>query len=119
MCEQRGAPNIQKRTVLPPELLLVPPPLLSPHPCLSSSCRFSSLFGILSIFFLVFTTAYHSIEALVTNGFDHSWGLADVTLWPTSFSNIISATPIIMFAFTCQVNVFSIYEELEDASPRR
>jgi amino acid permease len=84
-----------------------------------NSLRFSSLFGILSIFFLVFTTAYHSIDSLITNGFSKSWGLADVTLWPTSFNNIVAAMPIIMFAFTCQVNVFSIYDELEIKAPKR
>ena len=33
--------------------------------------------------------------------------------------SVVQAAPIIMFAFTCQVNVFSIYDELEKQSMRR
>jgi len=84
-----------------------------------NSLRYSSLFGICSIFFLVFVAAYHSIGSLVTDGWDESWGSPDVILWAGSFRDVVSACPVIMFAFTCQVNVFSIYEELERKSERR
>ena len=33
-------------------------------------------------------------------------------LWPTSFWDAVEAFPIIIFAFSCQVNVCAIYEEL-------
>ena len=35
------------------------------------------------------------------------------TEFNTDLFSIVQAAPIIMFAFTCQVNVFSIYDELE------
>ncbi|GMI44722.1 hypothetical protein TrCOL_g13908 [Triparma columacea] len=84
-----------------------------------NSLRYSSLFGICSIFFLVFVAAYHSITALLTDGWSQSWGSSEVELWAGSFRDIVSACPVIMFAFTCQVNVFSIYEELERKGERR
>merc|ERR1712216_660323 len=39
--------------------------------------------------------------------------------WPMSFLDVVQAMPIMMFAFTCQVNVFAIYSELERPSLRR
>ena len=35
------------------------------------------------------------------------------------FFSIVEAAPIVMFAFTCQVNVFSIYDELEKGNVKR
>ena len=35
------------------------------------------------------------------------------------FFSIVEAAPIVMFAFTCQVNVFSIYDELEKGNAKR
>ncbi len=79
-----------------------------------NSLRFSSLFGILSIFFLVFSATFHSVNDIVNNP---SW--EPEIKFIGGFTDVVKATPIIMFAFTCQVNVFSIYEELSEASPSR
>ncbi|GMI11177.1 hypothetical protein TrLO_g15530 [Triparma laevis f. longispina] len=84
-----------------------------------NSLRYSSLFGICSIFFLVFSASYHSIHGLIADGYDQSWGLGDIIYGVGDFKSVVKACPIIMFAFTCQVNVFSIYEELERSSAKR
>ena len=52
-----------------------------------------------------------------TNGADYSHLFAhagqDVRWWtPASFGDVVLACPIVMFAFSCQVNVCAIYEEL-------
>ena len=110
------------------------------------SLRFASLFGIVSITFLVVACVVHSVRDLVqvgrhhdrhggsgdnstTNGTDVWWAEFDDYLhdvppnhagedvrWmiPSSFWDVIRACPIIMFAFSCQVNVCAIYEELGD-----
>lgn len=81
--------------------------------------RFSSL-GVLSIIFLVLAVVIHSIKhgELLSNG---KTGLDDNTakhldirtmLWPDSFWDIVQAFPIVIFAFSCQVNVCAIFEEL-------
>ena len=54
-----------------------------------NSLRYSSLFGICSIFFLVFVAAYHSITALLTDGWSQSWGSSEVELWAGSFRDIV------------------------------
>lgn len=82
-----------------------------------NSLRFTSLFGVLSIVYLVAVAVYCSVAELQTVGWQKSWGEAQSVV-PDGM-RMITAAPIIMFAFTCQVNVFSIYDELERASPRR
>eukprot|EP00948_MAST-09A_sp_MAST-9A-sp1_P003171 g3171.t1 len=82
-----------------------------------NSLRFTSLLGVLSIAYLVFATMQHSIKHLLNAGYNASWGQAP--LWVDEFVPIMEALPIMMFAYTCQVNVFSIYEELEAKSPKR
>ena len=109
-----------------------------------NSLRFASMFGVASIFFLSFATTFHSFRDLANDGWDHSWGLSDVrlgpkvstcimavavalacpniiqlTLSPQDPLDLIKAMPVIMFAFTCQVNVFSIYEELNNKSVKK
>ena len=76
--------------------------------------RFSSL-GVLSIIFLVLAAVIHSITKgdVMSNG-EETQSTTDISsmLWPKSFWDIIQAFPIIIFAFSCQVNVCAIYEEL-------
>ena len=61
-----------------------------------NSLRYSSLFGICSIFFLVFSASYHSIHGLVVDGYDQSWGLGDVIYTVGDFKSVVKACPIIM-----------------------
>ena len=74
--------------------------------------RFSSL-GVLSIIFLVLAAVIHSIthgEIIGTN--NDTQQMLSSMLWPNSSWDVIQAFPIIIFAFSCQVNVCAIYEEL-------
>lgn len=79
--------------------------------------RFSPL-GVLSIIFLVMAAVIHSISHDDFIGNDandtQQTNPTDVSsmLWPNSFWDIIRAFPIIIFAFSCQVNVCAIFEEL-------
>ena len=92
-----------------------------------NSLRFSSFFGIASIFFLVFATTLHSLtslrnegwEAYVSSSSSSSTDGKGIHMFPTDFASAIKSLPIIMFAFTCQVNVFAIYDDLAEPSPRR
>jgi len=81
--------------------------------------RFSSL-GVLSIIFLVMAAVIHSIAhgdvfgGNVDDSSQHIYSTTDISsmLWPKSFWDVIQAFPIIIFAFSCQVNVCAIFEEL-------
>ena len=84
--------------------------------------KFSSL-GVCSIIFLVIACVIHSIIHGDTLGsgeyhYQKSKSTTSVTslLWPKSFAGILQAFPIIIFAFSCQVNVCAIYEELKPTS---
>ncbi|KAG3007712.1 hypothetical protein PC120_g16668 [Phytophthora cactorum] len=81
-----------------------------------SSLQFSSILGVLSIIFLVVAVAIRSIMYASVNGIpeDISWAI-DLSRGP----NFMLSVPIVMFAFTCQVNVFSIYTELQRPCIRR
>ena len=66
---------------------------------------------------------YNSFED-TNNSFQSYWWESDgfgntISLWPRSIQGVFAGLPIIMFAFSCQVNVISIYEELETASLER
>lgn len=81
--------------------------------------KFSSL-GVCSIIFLVIACVIHSIihGDTLGSGEYHSQKSKSTTsvpslLWPKSFAGILQAFPIIIFAFSCQVNVCAIYEELK------
>lgn len=84
--------------------------------------RFSSL-GVFSIIFLVLAAVIHSAEHGVILGKNSNGQNQETTntidigtmLWPNSVLDVIQAFPIIIFAFSCQVNVCAIFEEL---SPR-
>ncbi|CAH0517092.1 unnamed protein product [Peronospora belbahrii] len=81
-----------------------------------SSLQFSSILGVLSIFFLVMAVTIRSIMFASVNGIpeDISW-IINLNRGPDFFLSV----PIVMFAFTCQVNVFSIYTELQRPCIRR
>ena len=84
-----------------------------------NTLRFTSFFGVLAICYLVVATVTNSVRDAVDRGIANTWGAPDRVLVAPTFSDVIQSAPIIMFAFTCQVNVFSIYDELERASVRR
>eukprot|EP00571_Detonula_confervacea_P014913 CAMPEP_0172305590 /NCGR_PEP_ID=MMETSP1058-20130122/6842_1 /TAXON_ID=83371 /ORGANISM="Detonula confervacea, Strain CCMP 353" /LENGTH=618 /DNA_ID=CAMNT_0013017227 /DNA_START=34 /DNA_END=1890 /DNA_ORIENTATION=+ len=78
--------------------------------------RFSSL-GVLSIIFLMLAAAIHSITHgdVIGKGDEsqetHTTDISSM-LWPKSFWDVAKAFPIVIFAFSCQVNVCEIFEEL-------
>ena len=81
------------------------------------SLRFASLFGIGSIAFLVLACVVHSVKDMVEvdgSGLDDEHHAGRDVRWfvPSSFWDVVLACPIVMFAFSCQVNVCAIYEEL-------
>jgi len=109
------------------------------------SLRFASLFGIGSITFLVMACVVHSVRDLIEVGRHHHNGGDNSTtngtdVWsaeleyylldappnhagedvrwvlPSSFWDAVRACPIVMFAFSCQVNVCAIYDELGDGA---
>lgn len=82
--------------------------------------RFSSL-GVLSILSLVLAAVIHSLihsQSFGGDGYTQQQQRTDMNsmLWPDSFWDIIKACPIIIFAFSCQINVCALYEELTPTS---
>jgi amino acid permease len=79
-----------------------------------SSLQISSLVGQVSLMYLVLAVAVHcyidvGADADATVG---SMGLVGPAMAPAS-----SASAVIMFAFTCQVNIPSLYDELQIRTP--
>lgn len=79
-----------------------------------NSLRYSSMAGVLAIVFLVAAVALRAAQR-IANGYD--WGAVVWFNWDVR--SIFTSIPIMLFAFTCQVNVFSIYTELHRPSIRR
>ena len=88
--------------------------------------QMASALGIAAIFTLIFAALVHLLndhqddeeQQQYHNNDDHStttknWTLHDM-LWPNQGNIIaaIAACPIILFAFSCQVNVCAIFQEL-------
>jgi len=80
------------------------------------SLRFASLLGVLSIVLLAMCIVIRSSQALALQS------VTEVThriRWATDGWSILNALPIVLFAYTCHVNVFSIYTELQRPSIQR
>jgi amino acid permease len=80
-----------------------------------SSLRYASLIGVASIVYLVLAICGVSIKHLSKNGLP---SLDFEDMFSASW-DICLSIPIIMFAFTNQVNVFSIFTELHRPNLRR
>jgi len=78
-----------------------------------NSLRFTSIAGVGSICYLIFAISGDSLA----HAADYDYGEAIGT--DISVGGVLLAVPTIMFAFTCQVNVFAIYQELHRPSPAR
>ncbi|ETV72239.1 hypothetical protein, variant [Aphanomyces astaci] len=81
-----------------------------------SSLQFSSMLGVFSIVFLVVAVAIRSGMRIHDDGLPTSldWGM-NLSHGP----NFMLSVPIVMFAFTNQPNVFSIFTELQRPCIRR
>ncbi len=79
-----------------------------------SSLQITSLLGQLSLLYLVLAVTVHSLidTAAAPEATFGSLALAGPALGPAS-----SASAVIMFAFTCQVNIPSLYDELQTRTP--
>jgi len=83
-----------------------------------SSLRFSSLFGVASIMYVSLLVTIHSLDSLITHKVQPNW--SDPKLWAVpNAGKIIMNLPILLFAFTCQVNVLDVWDDLSNASDRR
>lgn len=78
-----------------------------------SALQFTSLFGVLSLIYLVCAVAIHAVRDSIL---DPSGTVGDVRYYVLD-QGAVSAAAIVMFAFTCQVNVPSLYDELNERTP--
>eukprot|EP01006_Ploeotia_vitrea_P013939 TRINITY_DN36678_c0_g1_i1.p1 TRINITY_DN36678_c0_g1~~TRINITY_DN36678_c0_g1_i1.p1 ORF type:complete len:448 (-),score=11.24 TRINITY_DN36678_c0_g1_i1:108-1451(-) len=77
-----------------------------------NSLRFTSFVGVIAMAYLVLATIIFSLRNHSTknpNGVD--MGRFDVGLF--------QSLPIMLFSYTCQVNVFQIYDELDKRTPEK
>lgn len=85
-----------------------------------NSLQFSSFLGVAAIVFLVIATFLHCI----INRFIEHWdcsgtltGKCDQAVAVVRFDEgMLTSTPLVMFAFTCQMNVYDVYRELTGPS---
>eukprot|EP00743_Colponemidia_sp_Colp-15_P003816 GILK01004116.1.p1 GENE.GILK01004116.1~~GILK01004116.1.p1 ORF type:complete len:562 (+),score=86.08 GILK01004116.1:152-1687(+) len=82
-----------------------------------NSLRFTSFMGVASIIFLVITVLTRSIQA-ISEGRVGSVG-TDWLLFNPDLGSIARSLSIFIFAFSCQTNVFSVYQDLMYPSARR
>uniref|UniRef100_A0A7S1C2U9 Amino acid transporter transmembrane domain-containing protein n=1 Tax=Corethron hystrix TaxID=216773 RepID=A0A7S1C2U9_9STRA len=84
-----------------------------------NSLRFFSGFGVLNSFYLVFATTLHAIHHFSEKGFPNFSNDSSASLWPSSLNGVIEACPILIFAYICQINIFSLFEELKDGTAEK
>eukprot|EP00667_Euglena_gracilis_P008328 EG_transcript_8425 len=73
-----------------------------------NSLRFTSFFGMCAMLYLTFAITYHALS----QGSIHP----DVEYFTVRW-DALASMPIVLFAYTCQVNVFAIYDELVPQTP--
>lgn len=77
-----------------------------------NNLRFSSLFGVCMILYLIIlTTIYSSSHSFINHIKEVKYFKFDINMWKTF--------PVMMFSYTSQVNVFEIEEELEETSEKK
>ncbi|KAJ1655285.1 hypothetical protein IWQ61_004937 [Dispira simplex] len=77
------------------------------------SLRYTSMVALLALFYLVLIVVIHFLDpARIPPG---PGSISMIKLSPSFFTNL----PIFVFAFTCHQNIFSVYNELRDNSPRK
>eukprot|EP00567_Pseudictyota_dubia_P008320 CAMPEP_0197436832 /NCGR_PEP_ID=MMETSP1175-20131217/4205_1 /TAXON_ID=1003142 /ORGANISM="Triceratium dubium, Strain CCMP147" /LENGTH=858 /DNA_ID=CAMNT_0042966215 /DNA_START=8 /DNA_END=2584 /DNA_ORIENTATION=+ len=74
--------------------------------------RYASIVGIGSVSFLVAAAVIHSVRDLASPETPEGADTGDVMLWAVSLRGVLRACPIMIFAFSCQVNVCAIYHDL-------
>jgi len=100
-------------------VLCVTAVLVMPLSCLRyiNLLRFTSLAALVAVFYIMVAIIYRSGESIL----EHGWKCNDHGCM--SYANFdldfFRAVPIICFAFTCQMNVFSIFSELKNPTRGR
>ena len=86
-----------------------------------NNLRYSSMIGVLAILVLVIVVTIRSIQYnfIINNIFLNNNNINIFNYSQIYITDIFIAIPIILFAFTCHVNIFSIYTELQRPSIRR
>eukprot|EP00744_Colponema_vietnamica_P007174 GILI01010359.1.p1 GENE.GILI01010359.1~~GILI01010359.1.p1 ORF type:complete len:534 (-),score=143.64 GILI01010359.1:524-2125(-) len=81
--------------------------------------RFTSVLGVCSIIFLVIAVTIRSIGRLIEWSPTPSEFFGSVVLVSSDWGGIFRSISMIMFAFSCQPNVYSIYSDLVNPTPTR
>lgn len=87
-----------------------------------NSLQFSSFLGVVAILVLVVATVCHCATHRFVDNWECSGVLhsGDRCIEPIALAQfdegMLTSVPLIMFAFTCQVNVFDVYRELSNPS---
>eukprot|EP00471_Norrisiella_sphaerica_P000042 CAMPEP_0184478954 /NCGR_PEP_ID=MMETSP0113_2-20130426/837_1 /TAXON_ID=91329 /ORGANISM="Norrisiella sphaerica, Strain BC52" /LENGTH=493 /DNA_ID=CAMNT_0026856909 /DNA_START=26 /DNA_END=1507 /DNA_ORIENTATION=- len=79
--------------------------------------RFTSFLGVISIFYLVLAACFHAGVDIHRTGWHAK--LSDIEFLSTDAAGALAAFPVMIFAYTCQTNVFSVYYELAKPSASR
>jgi amino acid permease len=85
-----------------------------------TSLQAASGVGIFSIGLLVVVAIIHLVDDSKQEQDEHGLSLLllpsfESLLWPANgMTSVLMACPLVLFAFSCQVNVCAIYEELDD-----
>jgi len=81
--------------------------------------RYSSFFSLLAVIYLMFVVVFRSTESLSDRNIDWRCTETSCLSWANFTLDLFGAIPIITFAFTCQMNIFPIFEELLHPTPKR
>ncbi|PPJ50263.1 hypothetical protein CBER1_04896 [Cercospora berteroae] len=78
------------------------------------SLKYTSMVALVSISYLVVLVVYH----FIANDAGHEKGAVHWVRWQ-GLGSTLSSFPVIVFAYTCHQNMFSILNEIADNSPKR
>lgn len=80
--------------------------------------RYCSLLGVITIVYLSIAISQHALNNVLSGRIQPRWDSLEI--WVNlNVLDIISALPIFLFAFTCQINVFVIFDGLARCSDPR
>mmetsp|Transcript_12185 Transcript_12185/g.19297 ORF Transcript_12185/g.19297 Transcript_12185/m.19297 type:complete len:496 (-) Transcript_12185:35-1522(-) len=80
--------------------------------------RYCSLLSVITIIYLSIAISQHALNNVLSGHIHPRWDSLEI--WVNlNVLDIISALPIFLFAFTCQINVFAIFDGLARCSDPR
>lgn len=83
-----------------------------------NSLRYCSLMSVCTICYLAFAISRHALENVFSGRVQPRWDTLQIWVSVEPL-DIISSLPIFLFAFTCQINVFAIFDGLARSSDAR